>query len=166
MTKYPEKHNKGIIRALNAVAWILGILGIIAVIVLLVRFGKGGMYAEAKLETPEVVTSLLAGFYHWLFASLCYAISRVLRPAKGVNLSRTIGILRLFGWGAILIGIIGAFVIFPKALDMGLRAWIRIPGAFAFAIYNVAFGIPCLGIATLLRRIAPGLSITDDKPEF
>ena len=164
MKKYTENHNKGIIKALNVIACILGILGIIATIVLLVRFGKGGMYAEAKLELPEVVTSLLVGFYHWLFASLCYAIGRVLRPAKGVNLSRTVGFLRFFGWGAILVGIIGAFVIFPKALAMGPRALYRIPGAFAFAIYNLAFGMPCLGIAALLKRVEPRLSIDDDKP--
>ena len=165
MTKNPKNQHKGINRALITVAWILGILGVIATIVLLVRFGKGGMYAEAKLESTEVVTSLMAGFYHWLFACLCYAIGRGLRPAKGVNLSITIGFLRFFGWAAILIGIIGAFVIFPKALGMGRWALYRsIPGAFAFAIYNVAFGIPCLGIATLLKRVDPRLSIADDKP--
>ncbi|MFC1533976.1 hypothetical protein ACFL7M_11495 [Thermodesulfobacteriota bacterium] len=164
MTKSPENHNKGIIRALNAVAWILGILGIIAMIVLLFRFGKGGLYTEAKLESPEVVTSLLAGFYHWLFAFLCYAIGQVLRSEKVVNLTRSIGLLRFFGWGAILIGIIGAVVIFPKTLGMGPRAWYRIPGAFAFVIYNMVFGIPCLGIAALLKMNNKRLSITDNKP--
>jgi hypothetical protein len=164
MKKSNENHNKGIIKALNVIAFILGILGIIATIGLLVRFGKGGMYAEANLELPEVVTSLLAGFYHWLFASLCYAIARALRPAKGLNLSRTAGLLRFFGWGAILVGIIGVIVIFPKTFAMGPRALYRIPGAFAFAVYNLAFGMPCLGIAALLKRVEPRLSIDDDKP--
>ena len=63
MTKYPEKHNKGIIRALNAVAWILAILGIIAVIVLLIfgakripEIGKGigGAIREFKKVRQEI----------------------------------------------------------------------------------------------------------------
>jgi len=164
MKQYTESHNKGIIKALNAVAWILAILGFIATIGLLVRFGKGGMYAKPGLELPEVVTSLLAGFYHWLFASLCFAIGQVLRPAKVATLSRTRGFLQFFGWGAILVGIIGAFVIFPKYLGMGPRGLYRIPGAFGFAIYNLAFGVPCLGIAALLKRAEKKLSVDDEKP--
>lgn len=152
MTINHENRYRGITRSLNVIGWLLVLLGFIATIFLLVRFYKGGMYAEPALEAREVLTSLVAGFYHWLFAFVCFGMGQILRKSKGEFSRRTIRFLQFFGWGAIVIGIVGAFIIFPSAFGMGPRVFLRILGAIAFVIYNVAFGLPCLGLAALLKK--------------
>lgn len=151
--KDPEIRNRGLIKALHITAWVMGILGVLVTAVLLFRFARGGMYAEARLEPMEVATAVLAGFYHYLLAFLCRSIARALAPAPPHSGARNIGFLRFFGWGAILIGIVGAFVIFPKHWGMGAMMWYHVSGALAFAVYSAAFGIPCLGVAALLKGL-------------
>jgi hypothetical protein len=135
---------------LRTAAILLSLLGIILTIALFSQFSKPTLFGKPGLELSEIIIALLVGFYHLLFAALCYGTSEALAPAKQDSSGFSPSV-NAFGWMALIIGAIGAVLILTKTTDLGPFSRYGLYGAAAIAIYNLAFGAVCIGIARVLQ---------------
>ncbi|MBU1152564.1 hypothetical protein KKB84_01110 [bacterium] len=145
------------------IAAILAIAGVILTISLLNNFSKGGMFSSAKLEPSEIAISLLVGFYHLLFAGLCYATSTALSSTEK-NSSWLENVLDVFGWSSIIIGCIGFLAITSmNAGSMASMSTIISPILTVF--YSLTLGLICFGTSKTLKG-EPNPSLENTLPAF
>ncbi len=141
-------------KMLFAMSIVLSIAGGILFVFFLTEFVFKGSPSNIKLQLVESIIALLVGFYHLLFAGLCYGmytalIEDIRYPPR---LKKT---LYLIGISSIIFGVIGIGV-----LLLGNTALVTIPEPFASyssvhmvtGIYGICMGLLCLSISLLNEK--------------